>query len=151
VASSLLLVTAPATFRSLQGWVTTLPAGTDALKLTRTMDTAALAAAFPFTSPDLPRPAPRPRRPRRPARHPVRREHRRARPGRLGPVGMRQPQLRHPRRLRRGQVLPRQAGDPAQRLPGHRVLDHRTRRRVRPPRRRDRRRVPAPRRRRSPP
>jgi hypothetical protein len=55
VASSLLLVTAPATFRSLQGWVTTLPAGTDALKLTRTMDTAALAAAFPFTSPDLPR------------------------------------------------------------------------------------------------
>jgi type IV secretory pathway VirB4 component len=55
VASSLLLVTCPATFRSLQGWVTTLPAGTDALKLTRTMDTAALAAAFPFTSPDLPR------------------------------------------------------------------------------------------------
>ena len=55
VASSLLLVTAPATFRSLQGWVTTLPAGTDALRLTRTMDTAALAAAFPFTSPDLPR------------------------------------------------------------------------------------------------
>jgi type IV secretory pathway VirB4 component len=55
VASSLLLVTAPATFRSVQGWVTTLPAGTDALRLTRTMDTAALAAAFPFTSPDLPR------------------------------------------------------------------------------------------------
>ena len=55
VAGSLLLVTAPATFRSLQGWVTTLPAGTDNLKLTRTMDTAALAAAFPFTSPDLPR------------------------------------------------------------------------------------------------
>jgi hypothetical protein len=55
VASSLLLVTAPAIFRSLQGWVTTLPAGTDALRLTRTMDTAALAAAFPFTSPDLPR------------------------------------------------------------------------------------------------
>ena len=55
MASSLLLVTAPATFRSLQGWVTTLPAGIDALKLTRTMDTAALAAAFPFTSPDLPR------------------------------------------------------------------------------------------------
>ena len=55
LASSLLLVTCPATFRSVQGWVTTLPAGTDALKLTRTMDTAALAAAFPFTSPDLPR------------------------------------------------------------------------------------------------
>jgi type IV secretory pathway VirB4 component len=55
VASSLLLVTAPATFRSLQGWITTLPAGTDNLRLTRTMDTGALAAAFPFTSPDLPR------------------------------------------------------------------------------------------------
>ncbi len=55
VAGSLLLVTCPATFRAVQGWVTTLPAGTDALRLTRTMDTAALAAAFPFTSPDLPR------------------------------------------------------------------------------------------------
>ena len=52
---SLLLVTVPATFRSLQGWVTTLPAGTDQLLLRRTMDTAALAASFPFTSPDLPR------------------------------------------------------------------------------------------------
>ena len=55
LAASLLLVTVPATFRSLQGWVTTLPAGTDALLLRRTMDTAALAASFPFTSPDLPR------------------------------------------------------------------------------------------------
>ena len=55
LADSLLLSTAPATYRSLQGWVTTLPAGTDALKLRRTMDTAALAAAFPFSSPDLPR------------------------------------------------------------------------------------------------
>jgi len=55
LAASLLLVTVPATFRSLQGWVTTLPAGTDALSLRRTMDTAALAASFPFTSPDLPR------------------------------------------------------------------------------------------------
>jgi type IV secretory pathway VirB4 component len=55
LAASMLMVTAPATFRALQGWVATLPAGTDALALTRTMDTAALAAAFPFTSPDLPR------------------------------------------------------------------------------------------------
>ena len=55
LADSLLLSTAPATYRSLQGWVTTLPAGTDALKIRRTMDTAALAAAFPFSSPDLPR------------------------------------------------------------------------------------------------
>ena len=55
LAASLLLVTVPATFRSLQGWATTLPAGTDQLLLRRTMDTAALAASFPFTSPDLPR------------------------------------------------------------------------------------------------
>jgi type IV secretory pathway VirB4 component len=55
LAASLLLVTVPATFRSLQGWATTLPAGTDQLMLRRTMDTAALAASFPFTSPDLPR------------------------------------------------------------------------------------------------
>ena len=55
LAASLLLVAVPATFRSLQGWATTLPAGTDRLLLRRTMDTAALAASFPFTSPDLPR------------------------------------------------------------------------------------------------
>ena len=55
LAASLLLVTVPATFRSLQGWATALPAGTDRLLLRRTMDTAALAASFPFTSPDLPR------------------------------------------------------------------------------------------------
>ena len=55
LADSLLLSTAPATYRSLQGWVTTLPAGTDALKIRRTLDTASLAAAFPFSSPDLPR------------------------------------------------------------------------------------------------
>ena len=54
LADSLLLSTTPATYRSLQGWVTTLP-GTDALMIRRTMDTAALAAAFPFSSPDLPR------------------------------------------------------------------------------------------------
>ena len=55
LADSLLLSTAPATYRSLQGWVTTLPAGTDGLKIRRTLDTASLAAAFPFSSPDLPR------------------------------------------------------------------------------------------------
>jgi hypothetical protein len=55
LADSLLLSTAPATYRSLQGWVTTLPAGADALMIRRTMDTASLAAAFPFSSPDLPR------------------------------------------------------------------------------------------------
>jgi type IV secretory pathway VirB4 component len=54
LAASLLLDAQPATFRSLQGWVTTLPTGVDNLGIRRTMDTAALAAGFPFTSPDLP-------------------------------------------------------------------------------------------------
>ncbi|MGW0805562.1 VirB4 family type IV secretion system protein [Nonomuraea sp. NPDC002799] len=53
LASSLLLDPQPATFRALQGWTTTLPLGVDSLHATRTFDTTALAAAFPFTSPDL--------------------------------------------------------------------------------------------------
>ncbi|RJL31893.1 VirB4 family type IV secretion system protein [Bailinhaonella thermotolerans] len=53
LAASLLLDAKPATFRTLQGWITTLPLGVDELRLTRAVDTAALAAAFPFTSPDL--------------------------------------------------------------------------------------------------
>lgn len=58
LGESLLLRTEPATWRAVQGWATTLPLGVDALKLRRTFDTAALAAAFPFTSPDLPAPDP---------------------------------------------------------------------------------------------
>jgi hypothetical protein len=54
LAASLLLDARPATFRSLQGWVSCLPMGLDLLRMRRTFDTAALAAAFPFTSPDLP-------------------------------------------------------------------------------------------------
>ncbi|MEV5572705.1 DUF87 domain-containing protein [Spirillospora sp. NPDC052269] len=53
LAASLLLDAKPATFRTLQGWTSTLPLGTDRLKLRRAFDTAALAASFPFTSPDL--------------------------------------------------------------------------------------------------
>src|SRR6266542_4016199 len=56
LCSSLLLDARPATFRSLQGWTTTLPLGLDQLNLRRTMDTAALAAAFPFASAELPTP-----------------------------------------------------------------------------------------------
>jgi type IV secretory pathway VirB4 component len=56
IAASLLLDAQPASFRSLQGWVTTLPLAADQLRMRRTFDTAALAAAFPFTSPDLPTP-----------------------------------------------------------------------------------------------
>jgi len=54
---SLLLDAHPVTFRALQGWLTTLPLGLDQLRLQRTMDTAAVAAAFPFASADLPPPA----------------------------------------------------------------------------------------------
>lgn len=53
LASSLLLDAVPATFRPLQGLVTTLPLGTDSMRMRRTFDTGALGAAFPFTSPDL--------------------------------------------------------------------------------------------------
>jgi type IV secretory pathway VirB4 component len=54
LAESLLLTAQPATFRTLQGWVTCLPLATDLLRTRRVFDTAALAAAFPFASPDLP-------------------------------------------------------------------------------------------------
>jgi type IV secretory pathway VirB4 component len=53
LAASLLVTTAPATYRALEGWTTCLPLGIDAIGTTRTFDTAALSAAFPFTSPDL--------------------------------------------------------------------------------------------------
>jgi hypothetical protein len=56
LASSMLLTVQPVTWRALQGWTTTLPLGVDTLRLRRTLDTASLAAAFPFTSPDLPPP-----------------------------------------------------------------------------------------------
>ncbi|WP_225918311.1 VirB4 family type IV secretion system protein [Actinocatenispora comari] len=58
LASSLLLDTAPATWRQLQGWCTTLPLGDDALGMTRVIDTDALAASFPLSSPELPGPLP---------------------------------------------------------------------------------------------
>ena len=54
LAGSLLLTAQPATFRTLQGWVTCLPLATDLLRMRRVFDTAALAASFPFASPDLP-------------------------------------------------------------------------------------------------
>jgi type IV secretory pathway VirB4 component len=54
IAESLLVATAPATYRALPGWLATLPFGIDTLKVRRTFDTEALAACFPFTSPDLP-------------------------------------------------------------------------------------------------
>jgi len=53
LASSLLLDTQPATWRALQGWVSTLPLGIDALGSRRSFDTAALSAAYPFASAEL--------------------------------------------------------------------------------------------------
>ncbi|MEN8652384.1 ATP-binding protein [Streptomyces sp. 21So2-11] len=54
LAESLLVNTAPATYRALPGWLATLPLGLDTLKVRRTFDTEALATCFPFASPDLP-------------------------------------------------------------------------------------------------
>ena len=54
LCASLLLDAKHCTYRSLQGWVSTLPMGLDLIGMRRTFDTSALAAAFPFTSPDLP-------------------------------------------------------------------------------------------------
>jgi type IV secretory pathway VirB4 component len=53
LCASLLLDVRPVTFRALQGWITTLPLGIEALRLRRTFDTKALAAAFPFASAEL--------------------------------------------------------------------------------------------------
>jgi hypothetical protein len=58
VAASVLLDTQPATWRQLQGWITTLPLATDTLGMRRVMDTEALATMFPLASPDLPAPLP---------------------------------------------------------------------------------------------
>ncbi|MDA8061886.1 MAG: conjugal transfer protein TraC, partial [Actinomycetota bacterium] len=53
LCASLLLDAQPATWRHLQGWVTTLPLGVDALCARRSFDTAALAAAYPFALGEL--------------------------------------------------------------------------------------------------
>lgn len=58
LVDSLLMQAQPATWRTVQGWVTTLPFGLDQLGMTRTFDTQALASSFPFTSPDLTPPDP---------------------------------------------------------------------------------------------
>ncbi|MFI2652757.1 VirB4 family type IV secretion system protein [Micromonospora fulviviridis] len=57
-AASTLIEVQPATWRHLAGWTTTLPLATDSLQMRRTMDTDALAAAFPLASADLPAPLP---------------------------------------------------------------------------------------------
>lgn len=54
LAASLLIDTCPLTYRAVPGWTATLPLGIDPIGLTRTFDTDALAAGFPFNSPQLP-------------------------------------------------------------------------------------------------
>ncbi|MCK9931102.1 conjugal transfer protein TraC [Frankia sp. Mgl5] len=58
LAHSLLLTVRRARYRTVQGWVSTLPLGLDLLQIRRAMDTQALAAGIPFTTPDLPLPDP---------------------------------------------------------------------------------------------
>ncbi|GAA1112411.1 MULTISPECIES: VirB4 family type IV secretion system protein [Nocardiopsis] len=53
LCDSLLVDAVPSTFRSLTGWISTLPLGTDALGMGRSMDTDAAATLLPFTSPEL--------------------------------------------------------------------------------------------------
>ncbi|MEV2279470.1 DUF87 domain-containing protein, partial [Nocardiopsis sp. NPDC049922] len=53
LCASLLVDAVPATFRALQGWISTLPLGTDLLGMDRSMDTDAVATLLPFTSPEL--------------------------------------------------------------------------------------------------
>ncbi len=53
VCASMLLDAQPSTWRTLQGWTTTLPVGVDALGQRRSFDTDALAASFPFASAEL--------------------------------------------------------------------------------------------------
>ncbi|MGW0252172.1 PrgI family mobile element protein [Nocardia goodfellowii] len=54
LAASLLVDTCTLSYRAAQGWTATLPLGLDPIQLQRTFDTTALAAAFPFDSPQLP-------------------------------------------------------------------------------------------------
>jgi type IV secretory pathway VirB4 component len=49
-----LLSCVPATFRPLDGWLSTLPLGLDRLRLRRTFDSEALAASFPFAAAEPP-------------------------------------------------------------------------------------------------
>ncbi|WP_280448458.1 PrgI family protein [Nocardia brasiliensis] len=58
LAASLLADTCTLSYRAAQAWVTTLPLGLDLIGVQRTFDTTALAAAFPFDSPQLPAPDP---------------------------------------------------------------------------------------------
>lgn len=53
LCASMLLETRPTTFRAAHGWLSCLPLGMDLLKLRRSFDTRALAAAFPFANAEI--------------------------------------------------------------------------------------------------
>ena len=53
LCSSLLLDARVTTYRALEGWISTLPLGTDLLKLRRTFDTRAGADCFPFATGEM--------------------------------------------------------------------------------------------------
>ena len=53
LCASMLVSAQPSTWRTLQGWTSTLPVGVDALAQQRSFDTDALAASFPFASAEL--------------------------------------------------------------------------------------------------
>lgn len=54
LAASLLIDTCPTSYRAVQAWTATLPLGLDPVRLHRTFDSHALAAAVPFASAQLP-------------------------------------------------------------------------------------------------
>jgi type IV secretory pathway VirB4 component len=54
LCASQLLSCIPATFRTLDGWLSTLPLGLDRLRLRRTFDSGSLAASFPFAAAEPP-------------------------------------------------------------------------------------------------
>ncbi|XES00413.1 hypothetical protein HEP87_59665 [Streptomyces sp. S1D4-11] len=134
IAESLLVSTAPATYRALPGWLSTLPLGIDTLKVRRTFDTEALAACFPFASP---RPARRCRDGS--GRRPVRDQHRQRFTRAVGPLRAGQLQLGAPGPLRGRQVVPDQTRTAPAAVHRHRGHGHRPGGRVRPPRRSRRR------------
>ena len=54
LCASQLLTPTPVSFRSLDGWLSSLPLGLDRLKLQRTFDSESLAASFPFAAAEPP-------------------------------------------------------------------------------------------------
>ena len=111
----------PASFRALEGWLSSLPLGLDRLRLRRTFDSEALAASFPFAAAEPPLER----------RRLLLRARRLGRAGRLRPLRRRQLQQRHPRPLGRRQELPGKARGAAPALPGRPGLRRRPRGRVR--------------------